>query len=187
MAGETQVPARYARALHELAAAAGAAETVGADLHALLGRLHESPEARRALASPRLARERKRELLASLLPEGSHDLLRRALLLMVDKGRGEAITGLGAAWEEIALSAAGRAVARVTSAAPLDDATQARLVEQLARLTGKTIGLDLTVDPALLGGARILVGSRMLDGSVAARLAAMRDRLMAAPLPATPD
>jgi F-type H+-transporting ATPase subunit delta len=187
VAGESQILQRYARALHELAAQAGAVERVGADMHAVMARLGGSAESRRQLASPRLAREKKRALLVSLLPPGSHDLVRRTLLLMIDKGRGDALAGFGAAWDEVAMAAAGRALAQVTSAAPLDDLTRARLVAQLSRLTGKTIGLQESVDPALLGGSRILVGSRMLDGSVAARLSALRKRLMAAPLPATPD
>jgi len=187
MAGESQIVARYARALHELAAKAGVVDKVGADVQAVMQRLAGSAESRGQLASPRLGREKKRELVVSLLPPGTHDLLRRALLLMVDKGRGDAIAGLGAAFHEVAMAAAGRAVAHVSSAVALDDAARARLVAQLSRITGKTIGLQESVDPALLGGTRILVGSRMLDGSVAARLSALRARLMAAPLPATPD
>jgi len=184
VAGESQVLARYATALHELAVKAGAPEQAGADLHALVARLHASPESLRLLSSPRLPREKKRALLQSQLPTSCHDLVRRTVMLLVDKGRAGAVEGLAAAWDEVALAASGRAVASVTTAAPLDEAGRSRLVTQLARLTGKTIVLQEHIDPELLGGARILVGSRMIDGSVAARLAALRDRLMAAPLPA---
>ena len=184
MAGVSQVLARYATALHELAVKAGAADKAGSDLHALVARLRASPESLRQLASPRLPREQKRALLKSQLPDGCHDLVRRTLMLLVDKGRAGAVEGLAAAWDEVALAASGRAVASVTSATPLDEAGRSKLVAQLARLTGKTIVLQEHVDPELLGGARILVGSRMIDGSVAARLAALRERLLAAPLPA---
>lgn len=185
MAGSAHVLQRYARALHELAHAAGggAVEQVGKDLHALLAVLAADPEARRRLQTPRLPREAKREVLRHALPQGSHDLLRRTLMLLIDKGRAGELEGLGAAWDEVALAASGRAVAQVTSATPLDAATRERLTGQLARLTGKTIQLKESVDPALLGGARILVGSRMLDGTVHARLEALRARLLAAPLP----
>jgi F-type H+-transporting ATPase subunit delta len=184
MAGAAHVLQRYARALHELAEKAGAVQQVGKDLHAFLDVLAADPEARRRLQTPRLPREAKREVLRHALPQGSHDLLRRTLMLLVDKGRAGQVAELGAAWDEVALSASGRAVAQVTSAAPLDEATRQRLTAQLARLTGKTIQLQEAVDPALLAGARILVGSRMLDGTVHARLEALRARLMAAPLPA---
>ena len=184
MAGASNVLQRYARALLELATAAGAVERVGADLHAVLDVLAADPEARRRLETPRLPREAKREVLRHALPAGSHDLVRRTLMLLVDKGRASQITDLRAAWDEAALTASGRAVAEVTSAGPLDEATRERLKGQLTRLTGKTILLQERVDPELLGGARILVGSRMLDGTVHARLEALRARLLAAPLPA---
>ena len=184
MASGSQVLARYATALHELAGKAGAADKAGADLHALAGSLGGSPAAQAQLASPRLPREKKRALLQSLLPAGCHDLVRRTLMLLVDKGRAGEVLGLAAAWDEVALAASGRAIAHVTTAAPLDEAGRLQLITQLARVTGKKIVLQEHVDAELLGGARILVGSRMIDGSVAARLAALRERLMAVPLPA---
>src|SRR5215468_1545543 len=105
MAGTAHVLQRYARALLELAAAAGATEKVGADLHALLEVLAADPEARRRLATPRLPREAKREVLRHALTDGSHDLLRRTLMLLIDKGRAAQIAELGAAWDEVALTA----------------------------------------------------------------------------------
>lgn len=183
MAGANQVLLRYATALHELAARAGAVERVGADLQGLARELAAQPPLARALANPRLSREDKRTLLKALLG-GAHDLLRRTVMLLVDKGRAAQVPALPAAWEEVALEASGRAIARVTSAAPLDDATRSALVAQLQRVTGKGIVLQESVDPALLGGARVLVGSHLIDGSVQARLDALRNRLLAAPLPA---
>jgi len=184
VAGASQVLARYATALHELAVKAGAADKAGADLHVLTGRLAAEPAAQAQLSSPRLPREKKRALVQSLLPAGCHDLVRRTLMLLVDKGRAGEVAGLGTAWDVVALAASGRAIASVTTASPLDEAGRSKLVAQLARVTGKIIVLQEHVDPELLGGARILVGSRMIDGSVAARLAALRERMLAAPLPA---
>jgi F-type H+-transporting ATPase subunit delta len=184
MAGATQVLQRYATALHQLAAAAGAVERVDRELAVLDGHLQGHAGIVDQLASPKVARERKRALVTALLPAGAHDLLRRTLLLLVDKGRAAQLTGFHAAWEAVAMEAAGRAIAQVTSAAPLDDATRSGLQVQLQRLTGRSIVLQERVDPALLGGARILVGSRLIDGTVQARLDALRDRLLAAPLPA---
>lgn len=183
MAGANQVLQRYATALHELAAKAGAVERVGADLAALARALQDQPPLARALANPRLSREDKRTLLRALL-DGAHELLRRTVMLLVDKGRAAQVPALPAAWDEVSLEVAGRAIARVTSAAPLDEATRTALVAQLQRVTGKSIVLQESVDPSLLGGTRILVGSHLIDGSVQARLDALQHRLMAAPLPA---
>src|SRR6185503_15920698 len=165
VASYAQVLSRYATALHELARKAGAVDKVGADLHTLVERLRASPESLRQLASPRLPREQKRALLQSQMPPAGHDLVRRTVMLLVDKGRAGQVVELAAAWDEVAMTASGRAVASVTTATPLDDAGRSRLVQQLSRLTGKTVALQERVDPELLGGARIVVGSRMIDGS----------------------
>jgi F-type H+-transporting ATPase subunit delta len=182
MASARLVLHRYATALHALARAAGAAEPVGADLARLARDIasHEGLAAR--LASPRLTREQKRSLLAALLQQGSHELVRRTVNLLVDKGRAGQVGGLAAVYEEVAREASGRVVANVTSATPLDAALRERLVRELSALSGKQVTLHETVDDGLLGGLRVVLGSRMIDGSVARRLEALRQRLMTAPL-----
>lgn len=187
MASSRLILLRYAKALHELASEAGAVDAVTAGLADLTESINSDEQIGRMLASPRLARERKRGLLLALLGVGSHDLVRRTVLLLADKGRAGAVTELAAVFETVAMEAAGRVVARVESAAPLDDELRSRLLRELEALTGKTVTLDETVVQSLLGGFRVVLGSRMIDGSLKRRLERMNETLLDVPLalPAT--
>jgi F-type H+-transporting ATPase subunit delta len=71
----------------------------------------------------------------------------------------------------------GQSVARVTTAAALTPAQEERLTATLSRLYGRTIGLQVTVDPDVLGGLIVQVGDEVIDGSVVHRLEAARRRL----------
>jgi F-type H+-transporting ATPase subunit delta len=182
MASGRLVLQRYARALLELASGVDAVDAVTADLTALAETIAAHDDLAAYLASPRLTRQRKRALLTALLGSGTHDLVRRTVLLMVDKGRAGQVPELALVYGEVAREAAGRVVARVESAVPLDDGMRRRLIEQLGALSGKTVTLDEQVVPELMGGLRIVLGSQMFDGSLQRRLEAVRDRLLRAPL-----
>jgi F-type H+-transporting ATPase subunit delta len=182
MASGRLVVQRYARALLELAEQAGVVDAVSADLEALAGTIAEHEPLRTQLASPRVTRERKQAVLAKLLGDGGQDLVRRTVALMVDKGRAGQVLELAEVFGEVAREAAGKVVARVESAAPLDEDMRRRLVARLAELSGKTVTLEETVVPELMGGLRIVLGSQMIDGSLQRRLEAVREQLLRAPL-----
>jgi F-type H+-transporting ATPase subunit delta len=182
MASARLVLQRYAHALHALAQEGGAADQVGRDLAGLTADIASHAGLAARLASPRLTRGQKRSLFAALLQQGRHDLVRRTVNLLVDKGRAGAVADLSAVYEEVSMAAAGRIVAQVTSAAPLDDALRARLERELSVLSGQQVTLQEALDDKLLGGMRIVLGSRMIDGSLARRLEGLRRRMLAAPL-----
>jgi F-type H+-transporting ATPase subunit delta len=185
MASSRLVLLRYANALHELADPAGQVHAVGAGLDALTEKIGSDDQIGRQLRSPRLTRDRKRGVLLALLGEGSHDLVRRTVLLLADKGRAGSVAELAAVFRDVAMEAAGRLTARVESATPLDDETRSRLVRELEALTGKTVTLDETVAEDLMGGLRIVLGSRMIDGSLKRRLEKLGEQLMDVPLAPT--
>jgi F-type H+-transporting ATPase subunit delta len=78
---------------------------------------------------------------------------------------------------EIASRRRGQSVARVTTAVPLTEAQEQRLTQVLGRIYGRTIGLQVTVDPSVLGGLVVQVGDEVIDGSIAHRLEAAQRRL----------
>jgi F-type H+-transporting ATPase subunit delta len=71
----------------------------------------------------------------------------------------------------------GRSIARVTTAVPLTDEQEQRLADVLGRLYGRTIGLQVIVDPSVVGGLVVQVGDEVIDGSIAHRLEAAERRL----------
>jgi F-type H+-transporting ATPase subunit delta len=78
---------------------------------------------------------------------------------------------------EVASRRRGQSVARVTTAVPLTGAQEQQLSEVLGRLYGRSVGLQVTVDPGVLGGLIVQVGDEVIDGSIAHRLEAARRRL----------
>ena len=78
---------------------------------------------------------------------------------------------------EVASRRRGQSVARVTTAVPLSAAQEQRLTQVLGRIYGRTIGLQVTVDPSVLGGLVVQVGDEVIDGSIAHRLDAAQRRL----------
>ena len=187
MASDLGALNRYATALLQLAVPAGATQRVGADLSALGSAIAANPALSAQLASPKLARERKRALLLALMDGKAHDLVRKTVLLLVDKGRGGQLAHLADAYERVAREAEGRVLAKVESASGLDEAARTGLVAQLGQLTGRKVELVETLNEELMGGLRVIVGSRMIDGSLKGRLEQVRARLLAAPLGAVKD
>jgi F-type H+-transporting ATPase subunit delta len=78
---------------------------------------------------------------------------------------------------DVASRRRGQSVARVTTAVPLTEAQEQRLSDVLGRIYGRTIGLQVTVDPSVLGGLIVQVGDEVIDGSIAHRLEAAERRL----------
>ncbi|MGY2002365.1 F0F1 ATP synthase subunit delta [Blastococcus sp. SYSU DS1024] len=125
----------------------------------------------------------------SASPEGKGQLLDRLLsgrvspvteLLLRNVLTGSHVGTAAVAVERLSEAASrrrGQSVARVTTAVPLTAAQERRLTDVLGRLYGRTIGLQVTVDPAVLGGLHVQVGNEVIDGSIAHRLEAARRQL----------
>lgn len=178
------VMGRYAIALFELAAERGETEAVGRDLDALHEMVVGNEELRVAIGSPHFTHEAKKHVLLGVLGDDAHELVRRTVALLTDRGRASAIDHLAGAYHEIARHREHREVAKVTSAVPLADEVRAQLTDHLQKLTGNTVTLEESVDPSLLGGVRIVMGSRMIDGSLRRRLESIGERMARAPLAA---
>ena len=148
------------------------------------GMLAENEDLRMQLSTPRVGRGAKRAVLTDLMGSAVCDALRRTVLLMTDKGRAGLLPLLAGSYEAIAMEAEGRALAKVASAAPLDDPTRIELTTRLSAATGKQITLEETVDESLLGGLRVTIGSRMIDGSLKRRLEMLQQRMLSVPLTA---
>ncbi|GJM20559.1 MAG: ATP synthase subunit delta [Planctomycetota bacterium] len=182
MASSTLILRRYAVALHALAQEAGIVEAVEAELADLDAVFSQSADLRDQMANPRLSATTKKAVLLQLLGAANTDVLRRTVLLMADKGRAALVGELHAAFQTVSMEASGRAVADVVSAAPLDDAARGQLIARLSDLTKRDISLSESVDPDLLGGLRVTIGSKMIDGSLKRRLETIQDSLLNAPL-----
>jgi len=162
---------RYASALLDLADERKALDAVAADLQALRGLIAESGDLRRLLTSPLYSRAQQSKAVASIMDKaGIGELPRRFVLVVADNGRLFALPEMIEGYLAELARRRGEVTAEVTSARSLSDGQQAALLDALRLSVGSKVQLDLTVDPALIGGLVVKVGSRMIDSSLRSKL-----------------
>ena len=137
--------------------------------------LHDSGDLTRMLRSPVLTRDEQGKAVAALAERAGLSPLTRDFLGVVARNRRLfAVPEMIEAYLRNLAARRGEVTAVVTVAQPLDEARQAALTEQLRRAVGARVAIDIRVDPALLGGMIVKVGSRMVDASLSSRLQRLR-------------
>ncbi len=171
---------RYASALADIAIEQGAVEPVRRQLIAFGELARESPELRNFLANPTIAREAKQGAIEKIVSRmGASKVLRNFLFVLVDHDRTLLLPEIVKAFHDIILERQGIAEAQVKTAVELSAGQKRDLGAALERLTGKKIEAQYELDPALVGGAAVQIGSTIYDGSVRAQLERLRARLAA--------
>ena len=165
----------YATALFELAQDQGQLDAVESDLVAIGGLASESPDFARFLRSPVIAGEDKATAMDAILARANAGpTVTHFLKVVARNGRLFALPTIIAAYRALAAKARGEVSAEVTSAAPLSAEQVANLADTLKQKIGKTVTLQEHVDPSLIGGLIVKVGSRMIDSSLKTKLTAMK-------------
>lgn len=172
MASETTgLAGRYASALYELAEGEKALDAVAGDLKSLRQALIESPDLSRLVRSPVLTRaEQTRGMAAVLEKMGAHALTQKFLGAVASNRRLFAMNAMITAFLAQLAARRGEVTADVTSAVELSDAQLADISDALKKAVGKKVSVNLSVDPALIGGLIVRVGSRMIDNSIRSKL-----------------
>ena len=163
---------RYATALFELARDERAIDTVKADLDAIDTLLKDSADLRRLVRSPVFGAEEQGKALAAVLDKaGVKGLARNFLLLVASNRRLFAISDMIRAFRTLVAKHKGEVTADVTVAEKLSDAHLETLKAALKSVTGgKAVDLNVKVDPAIIGGITVKLGSRMVDSSLRTKL-----------------
>lgn len=170
-AASSGVAQRYASALFELARERDALDAVAADLGRLEAMLAESRELGRLFSSPVVSRvEQRRAVLALAERAGIGELVRNTLGVLADHRRLAALPAIARAFRAKLTELRGEATAEIVAAAPLGAEDLAALEGAVARFAGRKVRLETSVDPALLAGLVVRVGSRMVDASLKRRL-----------------
>ncbi|MCI4660573.1 MAG: F0F1 ATP synthase subunit delta [Neomegalonema sp.] len=169
------VAGRYATALFELADESGALDAVSADIAALGSALSDQPEIARALADQSASRgELKGAILGIAEKMGFNSLTTNTLALMAEKRRLSVLPGMTSAFGALAAAKRGEVTAFVTTAEPLSDGQIQKLSASLAKSAGKTVHMSVEVDPDLIGGLVVKMGSTMIDASVRSKLSKLQ-------------
>ena len=175
----TAIARRYAKALRALAAEESRLELVAQELVRFERAMADEAALRDVLLRPWVPAGAKRTIVAAVGERlGLSPLARNFLGLVAQRCRLELLPEIIAAYRALVDEAAGRARARVRSAAPLSDAERAAMRERLGRRLGKTVLLETEVDPSLVGGFVAEVGTKLLDASLIGQLRALREELI---------
>lgn len=161
----------YATALFDLAAEGGALAEVEADLDRVTALLAESADLRRLVASPVFSSEDQvRAVSAVLAAAGIGGWAGNFVKLAARNRRLFVLPDMIKVFKALAAKSRGEIPAEIVSAEPLSDAVIGNLQVALSEATAKTVTLSTRVDPALIGGLIVKVGSKMIDTSLKTRL-----------------
>ena len=169
------VAERYATALFELALEGGQLDAVDADLARFSAMLADSDDLTRLVRSPVFsAEDQLRAVTAVLAKAGISGLVGNFIKVAAGNRRLFAVPGMITAFRQILARHRGEVTADVTSAEPLTDVESAALKDALRASIGKDVAISATVDPALIGGLVVKVGSRMVDTSLRSKLNSLK-------------
>lgn len=169
---------RYAVALFELTHDQGTDADTLAELTAIRDILVQNPEFTKALLSLRIDEAAKRNMLATL-SEGTSQVVSNLIQMTYDYRRIQNLPAIITKYEELVNEAAGVVNAEVQTAVPLSDEQVTRLKEQLVqRYQANEVRLTQIVDEDLLGGVIVKANDQILDGSLATKLAAIRQSII---------
>ncbi|MBB5517889.1 F0F1 ATP synthase subunit delta [Amphiplicatus metriothermophilus] len=165
------VAARYAEALFELALEEGALEAIEVDVAALRAAVAESEDLRVFLKNPVYGVEEQTRAMAALAEKaGFAPLMRNFLALVAKNRRLFALPAILAAFAARLAAHRGEVAADAIAAVPLNDEQIKRLRHELEAMVGRAVNLSVRVDPELLGGLVVKVGSTMIDSSLKTKL-----------------
>ncbi len=172
---ETGLAGRYATAIFDLANDGKGLGAVEKDFLSIKAMLASSTDFTRLVRSPAFSKEAQAKALKAILAQmGAAHLTTQFMLLLASKRRLFILSDIIRAFERMVARQRGEVQAEVTSARALSDAEIGELKTTLKAKLGREPRLDTKIDPTLLGGLVVKVGSRMIDSSLRTKLNSLR-------------
>jgi F-type H+-transporting ATPase subunit delta len=169
---------RYATALFDLARERNALDDVAADLDRIAAMIDESEDLARFIRSPLRSRQEQQRAMAAVLSKaGIGEAVRNFVSVAAANRRLAMLPHMIHRYRELLARHRGELEAEVTSARPLTDSQMGALRRRLAGSVGREVRLVSRVDPGVLGGLVVRVGSRMIDSSLRTKLNRLRSAL----------
>ena len=171
----TDVSARYALALFGLAKDSDTIAAVESDLKALKAMLAESAQLRRLLPSPIFKADVKGKVLLALADAGTFGPITKKFLgFLAQNQRVSALPSIITSFEALSAAHRGVVTAEVTSAVKMTAAQAKAVAAALQKALGKAPEIETHIDPSLLGGIKVRVGSRLFDASLRSKLDSLK-------------
>jgi F-type H+-transporting ATPase subunit delta len=170
---------RYAVAAFSLAQTTGAADRVGDDVARIAATIREDASVADFFVAPTVDRRDKERVLRDAFAGRVDDVALHTVLLLVRKRREAMLDAIVTEYRKLQMSARGAEAVTIRTARALSDDELRGMADRLQRIYGKKFEVTQLVDPKLIGGVRVLMGDRRIDGSVLGRLESLSRELFA--------
>lgn len=170
----SEVSKEYSRALYELAEEEHAEDAYLSETRAINGIFADCPQYIRLLGAPNVPVKERIAMLDESFGGRCSEYILFFMKLMIERGYAYHLRECFSEFEDIYLERHGIVRARVTSAVELDDGRRAALHAKLEQYSQKKVEMTVTTDPALIGGIRVELDGKLLEGSVRSRLDKLR-------------
>ncbi|NEP88406.1 MAG: F0F1 ATP synthase subunit delta [Okeania sp. SIO2C2] len=178
IAGEIVEP--YAAALMSLAKSKDLAERFGEDIRSLLNIMDESPELKQFMGNPIIKPEDKKAVLQRMMGDEADPYMRNFLMLLVDRGRIIFLEEIGKKYLALLRELNQTVLAEVTSTVELNEDQKNTVRERVKSMTdARDVDIETKIDPSLLGGVIIKIGSQIIDSSLQGQLRRIGNSLKA--------
>jgi F-type H+-transporting ATPase subunit delta len=167
----------YARALYDAARDKGSVAVAQEELSDFVAAVRDVPELRAILRNPQID-PRAKSAAIDAITEGMHDVSRNFLRLLAEKGRIADVEEISREFDRLVAREQGELRVELTTAQELTDDEATRIVDQIAKASGRKVEATRSVDPGLIGGIVLQAGSFRLDASVRGRLNRLRQDLV---------
>ncbi|MDD4775050.1 MAG: F0F1 ATP synthase subunit delta [Syntrophomonas sp.] len=174
------VARRYAEAFFSIAREAGKIDEYQNELGKIVQTIEEIPDLKEYFAHPLLPAKDKKEIAKQVFSSAVSPLTLNFLLLVLDKKRQNYLELINNQYVEMADESRNIKKAELISAMPISDQDVKTLADNLTRSTGKTIQLDVSIDPSIIGGVKIRMGDKIIDASIAKKLEMLKKNLQTA-------
>jgi len=168
--GNEKVSRRYAQAVFALASEQRAIDQVGKELHIMDDALAADPVTKQFFFAPVVDRKEKEQVVLAAFSAKAHPIVTHTLLLLIRKRREPLLSEIVHEYDKLEVTARGSEPMTVTTARALADDQLRPMIDRLQRLYGKKFKVAVRIDPDLIGGVRITMGDRRVDGTIAGRL-----------------
>lgn len=171
------VAKRYGQALLQIGQEKDSIDRYQEDLKLVVDTIENSAELKDVLIGQTVSVDGKKTIVKQIFADKVDANIVNLLCVVVDKNREEFIADIYSVYCTLADEVRNIAYADVVSAYPLTADQETALSEQLAKMSGKTVKLNVSVDASLLAGMVVTFGDKVYDGTVGARLAGMKNKL----------
>lgn len=169
----------YAEALMSLAQSQDLSDRFGEDVNFLRGLLQESTDLQQFLESPVVEAQAKQRVLRQIVAEQVHPYMLSFLMLLVDRRRILFLSGICQQYQVLLRRLNRTVLAEVTSTVELTEEQRQTTIQKVQQMSGaERVELETRIDPDLIGGVLIKVGSQVLDASIRGQLRRITNSLM---------